>query len=416
MPVTFLNQNVVCDPSYQPGTTFNNCDPLLILSRIDKVGIGNPQGADFTDITNVAELMARISQTELNNNNTIRELTVTGEKPAASLVSITAAGGIKVTVAKDNSLNATFDQITDENWNYADYLDQHPGQKLYYWVTQSGKMFHFGGKGIPIQVAVTDNFPTGENDVITVLLALTWRSQPGLAKIADYPLQTGTAPTTPTLTNPTATVTNLTNTSLRLNRTNSPNATSYDFQLYTDAARTQLAKPVQTIPATGNAYADFTGLTAGVQYFGRVKPSAPGYSSPNGGTVSATTTNNMVVKFFLMPPNTVTALPTVSAVNGITGAGFPLHGPVVADFEDGNPSSRPTLAVPFVAGGFAPIHWQDTNNSINQGPIGTSTAGQTPTDNVWDYIGSVGAGANQYNIYQTTSNTDFDGTTVSFNE
>lgn len=408
MPVNFLN----CVSTQAPATGFSDCAPLPELSEIEYVAIGNPQSAAFTDITSAAELMTRISPT-LVGNNAIRLLTVIGELPAPAPVTINMSGGRVIDAADDNTLTLTIDDLSQANYDYAAFLKKNPYQKLFFFVNQSQKMYHFGNAGIGVKIAVVANMPTGRDSITTLTLTATWRSVQQLPFRLDYPLGTGNS--TSTLANPNVTVSNQTNTTLRLNRNDVTNATSYVFALYTDAARTQLARPAQTIASTGNAYADFDTLTAGTTYYGKVTASANNYTSGTG-LATAATTNNQTVKVLMMPANSVTAKPTLAQINaGITVTG-PLHGPIVATFPDsaGVPK-RPTIA--FRAGGFNPDTWTDTGNPSNTGPIGTSTPGSTPTNNVFDNIGNVtDAGNPDWVIVQTTSNTDFDGTSVSFTE
>src|SRR4051812_8166799 len=108
-----------------PITKFDDCNPVVNYSEIERIFVAGPQAADFANIADATEWGTRLSQTTAGAD-AIRGLVVIGDMPAAAGVSKDLSNGRKKVIGKDYTVNYSVDDISDENYNFFRELDSQP--------------------------------------------------------------------------------------------------------------------------------------------------------------------------------------------------------------------------------------------------------------------------------------------------
>lgn len=171
MPVPTCVNN--CDAGL-PVVNFNDCAPTVNFSEIRRAFLGKANIEPFTDWTQAAEWIDRLSQTSLTGNY-IRPLTVIGDKPAGTGVIKDISNGRKVTVGKDHTLNLTVDDMTDENYEFMRALEC--GGQWRLWYETEGGYMHGGNEGILINIDGNHILNRGRDETETIAYVVTWRAK-----------------------------------------------------------------------------------------------------------------------------------------------------------------------------------------------------------------------------------------------
>ena len=124
---------------------FDDCAPNINPSEIQRLFVSKGNAEPFTDWKQASEWTTRIAQTG-TNADAIRELTVIGDKPAASPITKDISGGRKYTVGKDHTLNFTVDDVSDENYEFMRSTEC--GGKYRLWYETKGGYIYGGNDGI----------------------------------------------------------------------------------------------------------------------------------------------------------------------------------------------------------------------------------------------------------------------------
>jgi hypothetical protein len=159
-----------------PVTNFNDCDPDVNYSEIERVFAGSPQGTPFANILDANEWGTRMSQTTVNAQ-AIRGLIVIGDMPAAATVVKDLSNGRKKTIGKDFTVNFDIDDISDENYLLVKTLEDNQTIRLYGFETQGGKLYHYGPGGILATVAANVVLARGRDEIERISGTITWRNK-----------------------------------------------------------------------------------------------------------------------------------------------------------------------------------------------------------------------------------------------
>lgn len=158
-----------------PETNFNNCNPTILASEIIRVFWATANAAPFTDWKSETEWIERVSQTDVADPDTIRVLTVIGDKPAPTSTPRDISGGRQFTPFKEHTLNVTIDDVTDENYEFMRALECGAIGKVWY-ETEGGKLYG-GNSGIEkARFNLDDILPSGD-EIETLQGTVTWRNK-----------------------------------------------------------------------------------------------------------------------------------------------------------------------------------------------------------------------------------------------
>jgi hypothetical protein len=158
-----------------PPVLFSKCAPLILNSEIGRIFQAKATAAPFTDWTQAAEWVERISNSNTVGDDYIRVLTVIGDKPAGSAVVKEISNGRKRTIGKDNTLNFTIDDATQENYDWMREMEC-GGTYLWWWETLAGKMYG-GNSGVLADLAIDDVLDRGTDAIEVLNGIITWRNK-----------------------------------------------------------------------------------------------------------------------------------------------------------------------------------------------------------------------------------------------
>jgi hypothetical protein len=179
-----------------PITGFDDCNPDVNYSEIERVFIGGPKAGPFANIANAAEWNTRMTQTTIGVDS-VRALTVIGDMPAAAGVVKELSNGRKKQIGKDFTVNYTVDDISDENYTFFRTLDEQPLIRLFGFETQGGKMYHYGNAGIIVNHNSNGILARGRDEIETEAGVITWRNKQRPLRMTS-PIFSGSGTVTPT--------------------------------------------------------------------------------------------------------------------------------------------------------------------------------------------------------------------------
>lgn len=185
-----------CQTFNLSGTDFNDCDPSINYSEIERLFVAGPQAAPFTNITQASEWATRLNQTGTGDDD-IRGLIVIGDMPAAAAVVKELSNGRKKPIGKDFTINYTVDDIGDANYNLFKLLDENPYIRLFGFETQGGKMYVYGNAGILVSNISNIVLARGRDEIEVEQGVITWRKTARPSRI-DSPIFDDGSTVTPT--------------------------------------------------------------------------------------------------------------------------------------------------------------------------------------------------------------------------
>ncbi len=156
-----------------PIVSFDDCNPEIQSGEVSKIYLANAD-QPFTDVEDIAEWTERLSNSA-EDDESIRTLTVAGDKPKPSSTKIDISGGRKVTLSRDHVLNADIDETNDTNHDFVRTL-QCGGQYLMWYETSAGKYIYGGNEGILVTIEPDMVIPRSRGEKIVYQLTMDWKS------------------------------------------------------------------------------------------------------------------------------------------------------------------------------------------------------------------------------------------------
>lgn len=169
-----------CEDLDIPSVLFTECDPETNLSQIAKIYLAKSDAADFSDWTVVTEWNTRLSSTA-TDPDTIRPITVIGDKPLPEVTEKTISGGRIVVTGGKQVINFDIDETNATNHEFARGT-KCVRQVKFWFETIDGVLFG-GNTGISGTLNVNMVLSRTEGDIILYPGTLKWNS-------ADVPERT----------------------------------------------------------------------------------------------------------------------------------------------------------------------------------------------------------------------------------
>ena len=167
-----------------PATSFAECNPEVNLSQIAKIYVAKPEAASFSDPYDITEWNTRLSETA-NDADSIRPLTVIGDKPLPEKTEKTISGNRIVVTDKKHTLNFDIDESNAINHEFVRGSKCIKSVKFWY-ETIGGKLFG-GPDGINGTIAVDMTLGRADGDIILYQGTLKW-SDTNTEEMGDSPL------------------------------------------------------------------------------------------------------------------------------------------------------------------------------------------------------------------------------------
>lgn len=168
-----------------PVVSFDDCNPEARLSEITKIYIASPEAVSFTSVGSASEWAKRLSMTNAPPavegeedptpvKDLIRPLTVIGDRPAPTAVSVDISNGRTKQLRKDFVINFTIDEITEENLTFQ--RNTECNMKVKFWYEAGGLLFG-GNDGIEGTIASDLVLERGTDSVMAINGTLTWKGK-----------------------------------------------------------------------------------------------------------------------------------------------------------------------------------------------------------------------------------------------
>lgn len=158
-----------------PPVNFSSCAPTILESEIVRIFVARATAAAFTDAGSATEWNTRISQTDIEDPDTIRVLTVIGDKPAATSTPRDISNGRQVTPFKEHTVNVTIDDATQENYEFMRNLEC--GGQVKVWYETAGGKLYGGNTGIEKARLDLNQVLASGDEIETIQGTVTWRNK-----------------------------------------------------------------------------------------------------------------------------------------------------------------------------------------------------------------------------------------------
>lgn len=178
-----------CEEQNLPSVNFDDCSPETNESEIEWIAVAKSDAADFTDVEDLAEWTARITQTAADPapdpDNTIRMLRVIGDKPAPEIQNRLVSGGRQIQTGKTHTLNIEVDETNALNYEFARTTACNATYKLWY-VTRAGLVYG-GTCGMSAQLVLNLIQNRGDGEIEKYIGTVTWKDKIDPPR-ANFPL------------------------------------------------------------------------------------------------------------------------------------------------------------------------------------------------------------------------------------
>jgi len=168
-----------------PQMLFSNCSPTTRAGGVDRIYMANPDeiNSGTFDWADPADWAAKISNTATALDS-IRELTVLGDKPAPEVTERTISDNRKSIVSRAHTLNFTIDDITLENYEWVRSVQC--GSTFAVWYTSDGGNLLFGGQdGVQATINTWLEIPRDNTELMVINGSLSWTDKNDPAAIAN---------------------------------------------------------------------------------------------------------------------------------------------------------------------------------------------------------------------------------------
>lgn len=160
--------------SILPIVNFDDCAPKISFGEIHTIFLASGEAEAFSDWTDLAEWTARIDNTDIADEDKIRQLTVIADLPAATADEIIISKGRKIYSPATHLLNVDIDDLTDENYEFARTTSCNTSFRMWF----ANDSFMYGGNdGILVNVNFRPVIERGIKSINKLMGTITWENQ-----------------------------------------------------------------------------------------------------------------------------------------------------------------------------------------------------------------------------------------------
>jgi len=161
-----------CTPVNLPAVKADFCAPVIAFGEIDMIYLANA-GNPFTDWTDITEWNNRLDNVDVVDATKVRSLHVIGDKPAPERTKVEFSQGRSAYTAPKHTVNAKVDEVSDENYALAKFLEDNPGQNYLIWYSAGGYLFG-GNAGIDASFVLDHIIPESKTELQTLTGKIEW--------------------------------------------------------------------------------------------------------------------------------------------------------------------------------------------------------------------------------------------------
>ena len=159
---------------FLPVVDFDLCDPKVSFGEIEQIMVASGAAAPFTDWEDLSEWTARISETDVADIDTIRQMYVIADLPAATADEIIISKGRKVYSPATHVINVDIDDLSDENYEFARATSCNTQMRVWFFT----KSHMYGGNdGILANVNLRPVIERGQKSINKLSGMITWEAQ-----------------------------------------------------------------------------------------------------------------------------------------------------------------------------------------------------------------------------------------------
>lgn len=176
-------------------TKSSKCAPIIVGSEIVRVFVAKATAAPLADWKLATEWTARISDTDVTNDDVIRAIPVIGDKPAPAPINRDISNGRRQVLGKDHTVNMTIDDLSDENYAFMQTLEC--GGQYKFWYETAGGYIYGGNNGVLVNLNFDDILNRGRDEIETLAGTATWRAKFTPERVKSPIFDNGEVVTTP---------------------------------------------------------------------------------------------------------------------------------------------------------------------------------------------------------------------------
>lgn len=160
--------------SLLPIVSFDDCAPKISFGEIHTIYLASGEADPFTDWTDLAEWTARISNTDVADENKIRQLTVMADLPAATADEIIISKGRKIYSPATHVINVDIDDLSAENYEFARTTSCNVSMRM--WFANDSYMYG-GNDGQLVNVNLRPVIERGVKSINKLTGTISWENQ-----------------------------------------------------------------------------------------------------------------------------------------------------------------------------------------------------------------------------------------------
>jgi hypothetical protein len=165
-----------------PVVSFSDCAPQTSKSEINRLYMGKANTKAFTTWGSPTEWADRLSQSIVPPGDSeelpadlIRPITVSAEKPDASMTEIDISDGRKAISNVDHVINFEIDDVSQINYDWVRQLEC--GYVGRFWYSTMGGHLFGGNKGIKATIKAKVVLAKGNDGLQKIVGTISWKSQ-----------------------------------------------------------------------------------------------------------------------------------------------------------------------------------------------------------------------------------------------
>jgi len=156
-----------------PSVDFDICDPAIFFGEIEHLYIASGDATPFTDVEDLAEWVARVSETSVDPDS-IRDFHVMADLPAAAADEIIISLGRKIYSPATHTINVDIDEVSQLNYEFARMTACNTQFRVWF-ATESH--IYGGNDGILATVNLRPVIERGQKSVNKLMGTVVWDAQ-----------------------------------------------------------------------------------------------------------------------------------------------------------------------------------------------------------------------------------------------
>lgn len=157
-----------------PVVDFDICAPEIYFGEIQHIYVASGEADPFTDVEDLSEWTARLADTATSAEESISDLHVVADLPAAAADEIIISLGRKINSPASHTINVDIDDVSAANYEFARTTSCNSLYRVWF-ATESH--IYGGTDGILANVNLRPVIERGQKTINKLMGAVTWEAQ-----------------------------------------------------------------------------------------------------------------------------------------------------------------------------------------------------------------------------------------------